>query len=111
MLKWLKDKGCVCNEYTFISAAKRGDLEGMIWLRVNRCPWDKRTFHSAVNKGDIEQMEWLKINECPMSDYIDAENHIMGDETIVRWFNTNGYRVVHDIGFVEGDGQIPAGMP
>ena len=98
MMEWLKDKGCLCNENTFSFTAHHENLEGMMWLKRNDCPWDEKTFAVAAREGNIEQIEWLRVNGCPMANQIRTKK-CLEDETIVRWFNTNGYRIIIDFGF------------
>ena len=99
MMEWLKNKGCICDEMTFAFAATLGNIEGMMWLKVNGCPWNENTYYFAARTRNLQVLEWLKINECPMADRVFAPK--CQDETIVEWFNSNGYRVHKGFGFVK----------
>ena len=100
MLKWLKSKGCHCDEWTFASAAIEGDIERMIWLKRNGCPWNESMFYYATDNRGHEALEWLKINGCPMPNWIRAKESLKY-ETTVQWFHTNGYRVQEGLGFLK----------
>ena len=87
MMEWLKNKRCICDEWTFALTAHPGNLQGMMWLKLNGCPWNENTFAAAVISGNIEILNWLKLNLCPMADVIDTDDGLE-DETIVQWFDT-----------------------
>jgi hypothetical protein len=37
----------------------------MKWLKEKGCPWDTWTFARAAEHGNLENMKWLKANGCP----------------------------------------------
>ena len=44
-MKWLLEKGCPWNFWTFEKAAEHGNLENMKWLLEKGCPWNEDTFY------------------------------------------------------------------
>ena len=99
-MKWLTEKGCHYDEWTFAITIAQGNIKNLAWLKRNECHWNEETFNVAAIYGNLEVIDWMKRNECPMANMIPAKN-CLEDDTIVQWFNTNGYLMKEGFGFVK----------
>ena len=54
--------------WTFVDAAKNGNLENMKWLLENKFPYDELTFSYAAKNGNLENMKWLLENRFPYNE-------------------------------------------
>lgn len=90
VMKWLKEKKCPWNAWTFYYASEHDNLVNMKWLRENGCPWNEEAFVAAARHGNLDNMKWLKENGCPWGarTFYYAEDH--GDLANVRWLKENG---------------------
>ena len=62
MLKYAHENGCPWNEWTFVDAAERGDLEMLKYAHEHGCPWHERAYSEAAERGHDEVVKYLREN-------------------------------------------------
>ena len=90
VLKWLRSKGCPCDEVTYAYAATRGHLEVLKWLRSEDCPWDEWACSQAAGYGHLEILKWLRSEGCPWSEVTCAGATIPGHLEVLKWLRSEG---------------------
>jgi hypothetical protein len=65
MLLYLKQQGCVFNEFTMRSAAGRGGIPVCQYLLGEQCPCDVQACADAAAGGHLETVRFLHNNGCP----------------------------------------------
>jgi ankyrin repeat protein len=88
IMKWMYSKHCLSNYWTFILAARNGNLENMKWLKsidydANMVHRD--TFDAAASNGNLENMKWLKSIGCPFGHFTLPNAAINGNLENMKW--------------------------
>ena len=65
VVMWLREQGCVWNEWVSAEAALGGHLEVLKWLREQGCPWNAKVCAQAAKGGHLEVLKWLREQDCP----------------------------------------------
>jgi len=89
-MKWLLENGCTFGNFTFCHAAKKGNLDNMKWLKDNGCPFDNATFSDTAGNGNLVNMEWLLENGCPFHNYTFCAAALNGNLVNMKWLKDNG---------------------
>lgn len=90
LLKYLRGKGSLCNEFTCMKAAASGQLHILKWLRENGCPWDENTPNTAAYNGHLSAVKWAHLNGCPWNAGTCAAAAAGGELEILRWLRAHG---------------------
>jgi hypothetical protein len=63
MMRYVRDLGCVFDEWATQNAATRGDVEALRYLHMNGAPWNFRTLKAAVQRDSLPCL--AHMNGCP----------------------------------------------
>jgi len=95
ILKWLRELGCPWDKWSYMEAAKAGNIEALKWLLdIEPVVWTEKVCEPVAWAGQLEVLKWLRAQGCPWNNVTIVEAALIsGRVDLLQW-------VIEEIGEV-----------